>query len=64
MGRSEGQDGRLLVDSRSALQVFYGNILKQDGLYSVLIFLHFSDNKNEHERQKKIRLTVENESFV
>ena len=28
----------------------YGNILKRDGLYSVLRFLHFSDNKNEHDK--------------
>jgi len=26
---------------------FYCNILKQDGLYCMLRFIHFSDNKNE-----------------
>jgi len=29
---------------------FYCNILKQDRLYRVLRFLHFSDNKNEHDK--------------
>jgi len=29
---------------------FYCKILKQDGLYHVLRFIHFSDNKNEHNK--------------
>jgi hypothetical protein len=29
---------------------FYCNILKQDRLYRVLRFLHFSDSKNEHDK--------------
>jgi len=45
------------------LTAFYGNILKQDGLYCVHIFLHFSDNKNEHDKTDE-NLTVENESSV
>jgi len=29
---------------------FNCNILKQEGLYHVLRFLHFRDNKNEHDK--------------
>jgi len=32
---------------------FHFNILKQDRLYCVLRFLHFSDNKNEHDKTEE-----------
>ena len=32
---------------------FNCNILKQEGLYHVLRFLHFRDNKNEHDKTEE-----------
>jgi len=42
------EDYWLTLDKHST--AFYCNILKQDRWYRVLRFLHFSDNKNEHDK--------------
>jgi len=46
--RNMMEDNWLTVDQY--FTGFYCNILKQDGLYHVLRFIHFSDNKNEHDK--------------
>ena len=45
---------RLRVDT-TVLLVFYGNTIKWDRFTHVLIFLHFSDNKNEPEKTNYVK---------